>query len=164
MSRSRHGIVSAEAGEDARAVQASLAAAPQELRRLLDDTAADQLSGAWYDELSKRPAISRAQSTFVLADSAALPVSAGLKVSTGERRESLGRIYEFGTNDREKRSPVRGSRRRRAHFRHTRRQLPPRKPGGYIAYPAANALGVRVFAMWSQLIRKVLHDATEGSL
>lgn len=163
MSRSRHGIISAQAGEDLRAVQSALTKAPAELRRLLDDTAAQQLSGAWFDELSKRPA-SPQQQKFVLADSAALPMSGGLRVSTGERRESLGRIFEFGTKDRNTVTVIRGSSKRRAHSRHASRQVPQRKPGGYIAYPAANALGKRVFAMWGQLIRKVLHDATEGSL
>jgi len=163
MSSSRHGIVSAQAGDDARAVAQSLTRAPAELRRLLDDTAAQQLSGAWFEELSRRPA-SPQQAKFVLADSAAMPMSAALRVSTGEPRESLGRIFEFGTNNRDSVTAVRGTSKRRAHTRHAARQLPRRRPGGYIAYPAANKLGSRVFAMWAQLIRKVLHDATEGGL
>lgn len=165
---SRHGIVSAEAAEDLRAVQASLQAAPAELQRLLHDTAGDQLSGAWHDELGKQPTLNAAQSKFVLKDAEALPTATGLTVSTGETREDLGRIYEFGTKDREKTTTYfrRGSPKRRAGMvtRRTRRQLPDRKAGGHIAYPAANKLGTRVFAMWGQLINKVLHDATEGNL
>lgn len=159
---SRHGIVSAEAADDLRAVSRAIEAAPEELQRLLAATASEQLSSAWLDELGARPATG-AQQKFVLAGARALPFANGLRVETGDGE--LARVFEFGTNDRDhvttyrRRSPKGRSHRV---TRHTRRQIPPRKAGGYIAYPAANKLGVRVFAMWAQLIRKVTHDWMEG--
>jgi hypothetical protein len=165
--RSRHGIVSAEAATDLLAVTQAVTAAPAELGRLLAATAASQLSGAWADELGKRPA-SAAQRKFVLAGARAIPNANGLRVETGDDfgiNAPMSRIYEFGTNDRDKLTTYRRrSPKGRAHYvtRHTRRQLPARRAGGYIAYPAANALGTRAFAMWAQIIRKVTHDWMEG--
>ncbi|WP_157001431.1 hypothetical protein [Agromyces laixinhei] len=162
---SRHGIVSAEAADDLRAVKSAVAAAPAELQRLLADTAADQLSAAWGEELAKRPA-SRAQQFFVLYGARALPFADGLRVETGDETDpGLTRAYEFGTKDREKVTTYRRrSPKGRVHSvtRHTRRQLPQRRAGGYIAYPAANKLGARVFNMWAELVHKVTHDWMEG--
>lgn len=160
---SRHGIVGAEAAADLRAVRRAVAEAPAELERLLTATAGQQLSGAWREELAKRPA-SRPQRKFVLAGAEARPGAASLSVTTGDGE--MARIYEFGTNNREttttyrRRNPRTG----RASFvtRRTRRQIPQRRAGGYIAYPAANALGSRVFRMWVQLAHKVTHDWMEG--
>lgn len=162
MARGRHGIVSAEAAEDFRAVLSRLEAAPADMQQLLASTAADQLSAAWGEELEKQPATPQ-QRKFVLTDSAAEPNVAGLRVRTGWVDEWAA--FEFGTNDRErfgqyKRRNKSGS--RTTVIRRTRRQLPPRKPGGYIAYPAANKLGVRVFNMWAELLRKVTGDAFDG--
>lgn len=167
---SRHGIVSAEAADDLRGVQRALDAAPAELRRLLDATAAEQLSGAWFDELSKQPA-TPAQAKFVLAEASAIPNAAGLTVTTGDDwgiDAPMARIYEFGTKDQEKVTTYkrRNPRTGRSSYvtRHTRRQLPARRAGGYIAYPAANKLGARVFAMWAQIVSKVAHDSMEGKI
>ena len=162
MARSRHGIVSAEAAEDFRGVQRAIDAAPDELARLLSATAADQLSGAWADELAKRPA-TPAQRRFVLAGARTIPHAGGLRAETGDGE--LARVFEFGTNNRETYTTYRRrSPKGRTHSvtRRTRRQIPPRRAGGYIAYPAANRLGTRAFAMWAQLIRKVTHDWMEG--
>jgi len=158
----RHGIVSAEAAADLRAVRRAIDAAPEELQRLLGATAAEQLSGAWHDELEKRPA-TPAQRKFVLAGAVAIPFANGLRVETGDGE--LARVYEFGTKDQDKRTTYRRrSPKGRSHTvtRRTRRQIPPRRPAGYIAYPAANALGARAFSMWAQLIRKVTYDWMEG--
>lgn len=159
---SRHGIVSAEAAADLRAVQRAIAAAPAELDRLLADTAAEQLSSAWTEELAKRPA-SGPQRKFVLAGARAIPFADGLRVETGEGE--LARVFEFGTNDREQYTTYRRrSPKGRTHSvtRRTRRQVPPRRAGGYIAYPAANRVGARVFNMWAELVHKVTHDWMEG--
>lgn len=165
---SRHGIVSAEAAADLRAVRRAVAAAPAELERLLTATAAEQLSGAWREELDKRPATA-AQRKFVLAEASAIPGSASLTVTTGDDwglNPPMPRIYEFGTNDREKkttykrRDPRTG--RSSTVTRRTRRQLPQRRAGGYIVYPAANKLGARAMRMWAQLAVKVTHDWMEG--
>lgn len=160
---SRHGIVSAEASEDLVAVQTRLAAAPATLQQLLDATASEQLSRAWGEELDRADA-TPAQDKFVTAGAAADPTSAGLIVRTGH--PDLWAPFEFGTNDQEKTTTYyrRGNPNRSAGMvtRRTRRQLPPRKPSGYVAYPAANRLGTRVFKMWRELIQKVIGDAFDG--
>ena len=159
---SRHGIVSAEAAEDFRAVRRAIDAAPDNLRRLLAATGAEQLSGAWRDELSKRPA-TPAQQKFILTGARTIPHAGGLRVETGDGE--LARVFEFGTNDRDRFTTYRRrSPKGRPHSvtRRTRRQIPQRRAGGYIAYPAANALGARAFSMWAQLIRKVTHEWMEG--
>lgn len=161
---SRHGIVSAEAAADLRAVNRAVAAAPAELRRLLDATAAEQLSAGWQEELSRFDA-TPAQRKFVLAGAEARPGPASLNVTTG--RGELARVFEFGTDDRERFTTYRRrGRNGRSHSvtRRTRRQVPPRRAGGYIAYPAANRLGARVFQMWGELIHKVTHDWMEGKI
>lgn len=161
--RSRHGIVSAEAAADLDAVQRAVSAAPAELERLIAATSAQQLSGAWREELTKRPA-SGPQRKFVLAGAQAIPFAAGLTVTTGDGE--LARVFEFGTKDRERRATYtrRHPKSGRAHSvtRRTRRQLPQRRAQGHIAYPAANATGARVFRMWVQLVHKVTHDWMEG--
>ncbi|UOE43745.1 hypothetical protein [Agromyces larvae] len=168
--RSRHGIVSAEAAADLQAVTRAVRAAPAELARLLDATAREQLSGVWGEELGKRPA-SGAQQKFVLAEAEAIPNAAGLTVTTGDdwgHNAPLPRIYEFGTKNRDKTTTYRrripGTRRTTSVTRRTRRQLPERRAQGWIAYPAANATGARVFRMWAQLVHKVTHDWMEGKL
>lgn len=165
---SRHGIVSAEAASDLRAVRRAVAAAPAELERLLTATAAEQLSGAWREELAKRPA-SGAQQKFVLTGAEAIPGPASLAVTTGDSGgldPRLPRIYEFGTKDREKEATYkrRDPRTGRSSFvtRRTRRQLPQRRAGGYIAYPSANKVGARAMRMWAQVAVKVTHDWMEG--
>lgn len=159
---SRHGIVSAEASEDLRAVQTRLQAAPDELRTLLTATAADQLSRAWGEELDKQPATPQ-QKHWILWGTTATPSAAGLYVRTGDW---LWPAFEFGTKDRDKRTTYfrRGGPQRRAGTvtRRTRRQLPEHKKSGHVAYPAANKLGTRVFHMWAELIRKVAGDAFDG--
>lgn len=166
--RARHGIVSAKAADDLRAVQRAVAAAPAELERLLADTASTQLSAGWIEELDRRQATAP-QRKFVLAGAAALPNATGLRVTTGDNGGTghpMARIYEFGTKDREVKSTymrrIPGTGRRSQVTRRTRRQLPARKPSGYIAYPAANKLGGRVFNMWVELVHKVTHDWMEG--
>ena len=161
---SRHGIVSAEAASDLRAVTRAVASAPQELQRLIGATAGDQLSGAWLDELAKRPATAP-QRKFILADARAVPFASGLRVETGDGE--LARVFEFGTNNQDATNTYYRRRNQRTGrggmvTRRTRRQIPTRRAGGYIAYPAANAFGTRAFSMWAQLIRKVTHDWMEG--
>lgn len=159
---SRHGIVSAEAADDLKQVQAALADAPDELKRLIGDTARSQLTGAWRQELTKRPA-SRAQKRFVTSGAVASPFASGLTVRTGDPK--LVKAYEFGTNDREKKSTYRSTSRRGRSYqvtRRTRRQLPTRRAGGWIAYPAANSLGTRVFAMWAQITLLATARAARG--
>ena len=159
---SRHGIVSAEAAADLRAVRRAMDAAPAVLQRLLNATAAEQLSAGWQEELSQFQA-TPAQQKFVLADAEALPGPASLRVGAG--RGILARVFEFGTNDREKYTTYqRQGRSGRTHSvtRRASRQVPQRKAGGYIVYPAANRLGTRVFQMWGELIHKVTHDWMEG--
>lgn len=158
---SRHGIVSAEAAEDLRAVQSRLEAAPEDLRRLLHDTAAEQLTRAWSDELDKRPATPQ-QRKFVLDNPSATPHALGLWVATGHPQ--LWPPFEFGTNDRESKTTyvMRAGTKRVRVTRRTRRQLPVRRAAGYIAYPAANSLGTRAFNMWAELLRKVTGDAFDG--
>lgn len=160
---SRHGIVSAAAAEDFRAVQARLAAAPDTLRGLIDATAADQLSRAWGEELDKSNP-TPVQRHFILDGTSASPANSGLWVRTGD--PEAWPAFEFGTLDQEHRttyyrSPTK-NRRGGSVTRRTRRQVPPRKPGGYVAYPAANRLGSRVFNMWAELITKVVGDAFDG--
>jgi hypothetical protein len=160
----RHGFVSAAAADDLRRVQAALTAAPAELRGLLADTASSQLSAAWGQELDRVSPFSAAQEKFVKAGAEARPFGSGLTVITGEPRDDLGRKFEFGTNNREAYSTY--ARRRNGKTesvtRRTRRALPPRALGGYIAYPAARKLGSRVFNMWAELIYKVTAEAAEG--
>ncbi len=160
---SRHGIVSAEAGADLRAATRALDRAPQKLQELIMATAREQLGNAWFEELAASGG-SRAQQAFISRDASVIPFRSGLIVGAGN--DMLTKPYEFGTNDREKQTTYqrRNSSGNGTHSvtRHVRRQLPERKPGGYIAYPAANRLGSRVFKMWGSLINKVLHDAFEG--
>lgn len=160
---SRHGIVSAEAAEDLVAVQTRLAAAPAKLQQLLEATASEQLSRAWGEELDRAPA-TPAQDEFITVGASAQPSAGGLTVRTGH--PDLWAPFEFGTNDRERKTTYyrRGNSNRSAGMvtRRTSRQLPPRKAGGYVAYPAANRLGTRVFKMWRELIQKVIGDAWDG--
>lgn len=160
---SRHGIVSAEAAEDLVAVRTRLDAAPARLRQLLDATAAEQLSRAWDEELDRGEA-TPAQDEFIRTGAVADPIAGGLIARTGH--PDLWAPFEFGTNDREKTTTYyrSGTAKRQGGTvtRRTRRQLPPRKPGGYVAYPAGNRLGTRVFKMWRELIQKVIGDAFDG--
>lgn len=160
---SRHGIVSAKAGEDCRAASRALATAPARLRALIDDTSRQQLTGAWGEEL-RRGGGSKAQQKFVSNPHAVIPGSNSLFAGTGD--DILTRPYEFGSDDREEytdydRRNLKGGGTHRVR-RRTKRQLPPRRAGGHIAYPAANRLGSRVFKMWGALINKVMHDSWEG--
>lgn len=162
----RHGIVAAEAAANMRAALASMSRVPAEVRRLIHDTAADQLSRAWGEELDKRPAFNAAQEKFVKHGHEALPSASGLWLYTGHG--SLARPFEFGTNNREAtkryKAPIGKNKKRVTVTRRTRRQIPPRKADGWIAYPAARASGRRVMAMWAQIAHKVTHDWMEGKL
>lgn len=160
---SRHGIVSAEAAQDLRAASRALDRAPAKLRALIDATSRQQLTGAWGEELQAGGG-SRAQQKFVAAPHSVIPGNSSLFVGTGD--SILTKPYEFGTDDREAfheydRRNVSGGGTHRVR-RRTRRQLPERRRGGWLAYPAANRLGSRVFKMWGALINKVMHDAYEG--
>lgn len=156
---SRRGIVSAEAGKDLIAATAAINRAPAEIRRLIADTSRSQLSGAWAQELDKRPAFNGAQEKFVREGSRAIPFGSGITVRTGN--PSFSRPFEFGTVNREfertyvKKDGTKVTRR-------TRRQMPERRKAGWIAYPAANALGARAMRMWAQIAVKVTHDWMEG--
>ena len=160
---SRHGIVSAEAGADLRAAMRALDRAPEKLQELIAATSREQLGNAWFEELAASGG-TRPQQAFITRDASVIPIRSGLIVGAGN--DLLTKPYEFGTNDRDAKTTY--DRRNRSGngthsvTRRTRRQLPERKAGGYVAYPAANRLGSRVFKMWGSLINKVLHDAFEG--
>lgn len=153
----RHGIVSAEASADLRAAMRGLDRAPHQLRALIMDTSRAQLSGAWTQELGASPA-TRPQQRFITGGAHTIPMSNGLIARTGNHM--LTRAYEFGVNNRDEYTQY--TRQGATVRRRTKRQLPARNAGGWVAYPAANRLGSRVFKMWGALINKVLHDAYEG--
>lgn len=160
---SRHGIVSAEADADLRAASRALARATPKLRQLIDATGRQQMTAAWGEEL-RAAGGSKAQRKFVAAPHSVIPGNSSLYVGTGD--DPLTKPYEFGANDRETyreydrrnlKNP--GTHRVR---RRTKRQLPERRAGGWLAYPSANRFGSRAFKMWGSLIQKVTHDAWEG--
>ena len=106
---------------------------------------------------------SRAQRRFVAQPHSVIPGMTSLLAGTGN--DELTKPYEFGSNTRDefttytRRSKTGGTHRV---TRRTKRQLPESKLSGWVAYPAANRLGSRVFSMWGALINKVTHDALEG--
>lgn len=160
---SRHGIVSAEAGQDLRAASRALATAGAKLRSLIDATSRQQMSAAWGEELEAGGG-TKAQRKFVAQPHAVIPGNNSLFAGTGD--SILTKPYEFGTDDRDAyseydRSNIKNSGTHRVR-RRTKRQLPERRAGGHLAIPAANRLGSRVFRMWGALINKVMHDAYEG--
>lgn len=161
----RHGIVSAEAGADLRAAVRALDRAPQKLQGLIDATSREQLGAAWFEELAASGG-TKPQEAFITRSASVVPMRTGLLVGAGD--SILTKPYEFGTNDREVKNTYQranpSGNGKHTVTRRTRRQLPERKLGGYVAYPAANRLGSRVFKMWGALINKVLHDAFEGSI
>lgn len=160
---SRHGIVSAEAGGDLRAASRAFDSASSRLQTLIQATGRQQLTGAWGEELRVGGG-SRAQQMFVTQPHSVIPFANSVVAGTGD--SELTRPYEFGANDRDEYAEY--TRRNRnndgSHTvrRRTKRQLPERKPGGWLAYPAANRFGSRVFKMWGALINKVIHDTYEG--
>lgn len=137
--------------------------APAELRKLIADTSRSQLGAAWAEELAAGGGTA-AQRRFVADDNTVIPHSNGLIVKTGG--SILTMPYEFGTDagetfTRYTRTNPSGSGSHQVN-RRTKRQLPARRAGGWLAFPAANRLGSRVFKMWGALINKVAHDALEG--
>lgn len=159
----RHGIVSAEADSDLRAASRALGRVPQKLRALIDATGRQQLTGAWGEEL-RAGGGSRAQQKFVATPHSVIPGNSSIFAGTGD--DELTKPYEFGASNRDAVSEYtrRNTKSAGTHTvrRRTRRQLPERRAGGWLAYPAANRFGSRVFKMWGSLINKVTHDAWEG--
>lgn len=159
MARSRHGIVSAAAASDLTAAMAAVAEAPAEVRRLIRDTARQQLTPAWGQELAKRPAYNDAQEKFVTEGHVAEPFNSGIALRTGSA--TLSKSFEFGTKDQNFTRTLR-TRGGKSFTRHTRRQMPPFRKSGWIAWPAANKFGNRAMRMWAQIAVKVTHDWMEG--
>lgn len=87
----------------------------------------------------------------------------GEQLSGGGIASDLARPWEFGTVNHAPR-PVRrknlklGS----VYYRDTTAQIPPRRRGGWVFYPAAGDLSKRAVPLYVQVAVKVLADALEG--
>lgn len=86
------------------------------------------------------------------------------KLSGGARTSDLVRQYEFGTNARDYRTKYyRRSKNGGKHTvtRATRRQLPARRSGGWVAYPAAKRALPRITSLTVQTITRQIYEAAE---
>jgi hypothetical protein len=88
----------------------------------------------------------------------------GESLSGGGTASQLARAFEFGTNDRGRKRPVRrrdlriGS----TYFRNTTAQLPPRRRKGWVFYPAMARLSKRAIPLYVQVAVLTLANALEG--
>lgn len=171
--REYSGIVSPESTADLLAVRDAFLGYGPEVQKRMESAGHEQLTGAWTQELDKRPGINAQQASIVKAYPAVGVSGPTVIAQTGgtgpvSRRSGndlgkLTRQFEFGA-DREAFRPVRtrGLNGKNS-VRRTRRQLPGISSTGYIAYPAAGAWSKRVYAMYLAVAVLVAHEAVEAS-
>lgn len=160
---------------DDRALHAAVLAfkaADRDLRKQINAATRDKFNEPWRSGITGRTRTTLERK--VLAPGAR--VAAGnppeFRAAASRRALSGGLVpdtdwpmIEFGTNDREKTKTYRRRGRSGGTFevkrRHTRRQLPRRRPRGPVFNTLAD-MQHRVPRLWAQLIVKVYADAAEG--
>jgi hypothetical protein len=88
----------------------------------------------------------------------------GRKLSGGLDPKIDWHVVEFGA-DRDSVTGYEATSPRGTRFpvkRHTRRQLRPRNPKGYVVYPAAAEAIPRIASLWVQTVVRTLHEIVEG--
>lgn len=165
--------ISANSSREVRATVQAMKLFPTELRRVIRLYTKSELGSAWLEELEK-PAASKIQKR-VLVRTARVAVSdqnVMLKSATVGRPlgglmskpSDLAQAYEFG-GDRNKVQSYRTRSRKGTSYtvtRHTQRQLPARRRGGYIVYPAAAKFIPRAAKLWVQTTVRTFYDLIEG--
>lgn len=164
--------ISANSSREIRATVQGLKLFPNEYRKWLRGETQKMALPAWNEELGKRSA-SNVQRR-VLVSTARVSVSdqnVMLKSATvgrslngpGSKPSDLAAAEEFG-GDRAKVTTYRTRSSKGKTYnvtRHTQRQLPTRRRGGYVVYPAASEIIPRVASLWVQTFVRTIYEAIE---
>jgi len=155
-----------------KAVSLALRLMDKDLRREINKATRDTMNPEWT-KLVKSAAVSPGEQAVLVPGArvaagnppAARAAASVRKLSGGALPTELANAMEFGTSDREKVTTY--DRRNRktggSHkvTRHTRRQLPVRRPKGYVVYPSFAKLAPRMASLWTQIVVKKTHEAFE---
>lgn len=159
------GIVTGDRGASLQEVTVAFAGVGATARERLNDAAAEQISGAWDQELGSRQPFNAAQAKFVATGPTVELSDRGFVAATGHEN-GLAPNFEFGSLNRDTYTTYR--RRNRSGggkhdvTRRTARQMPPRSQTGWLAYPAGDSLVGRAIRLMQQLVVKTFYDALEG--
>lgn len=143
------------------------------LRKDIDQATREQVTGMWQGELAgnsstimddrvlvKGARVAAGNPPRLIAAASRRPIGAGLVP------DRHGRSFEFGTNDREKKTTYTRRDRRSGGThqvtRRTRRQLPQYTKSGRVVFPAVASTMPRAISLWTQLIFRKFYDAIEG--
>jgi len=162
---------SATSSRTFRAVALALKLIPREVRNDINRTTRAVVNPLWRDAVNSRALTTVSQKVLakgarvapgnpltLIAASSRRPLSGGLVP------DAQARVFEFGTNDRQKVAEYeRSGRRSKAHKvkRHTQRQLPWRNDKGRVIYQAAADVAPRITSLWVQIIVRRIYEAHE---
>jgi hypothetical protein len=155
-----------------KAVSKNFRALPKEFKSNLQKYQRSEASPIWREEMNSRTGYSKLHNTVFRSGTtvkagAYLTLRAGAskrKLSGGATAEELARPLEFGSNRRNK--YTRYSRTSPKGKRHTvtRRagvQMPPRRRGGYVVYPASKPSVKRIASLHVQTITRTIYESLE---
>lgn len=155
-----------------KAVNKTFRALPKDLKNNLRKYQRSEATPIWKEEMASKSGLNElTQAVFKKGNTvkagAVLTLRAGSsnkRLSGGATPAELARPVEFGTTRRDKytkyyRTSPNGN--RHTVTRRTSRQLPPRRRGGYVVYPAANPAISRLTRLHVQTVIKSIYEATE---
>lgn len=147
---------------------------PADLKKNVRMYQRNETKPIWVDEMYQsvsRNAGSTVQRMVFERNNVKTGAAITLQAGTGNKRLSGGattgelvRPFEFGTNARDYRTKYyRTSPKGKKHTvtRATRRQLPTRRSGGWVAYPAAKRAVPRITSLTVQTIMRTIYEAAE---
>lgn len=157
---------SATSSRTFRAVALALKLLPREVRNDINRTTRAETNPMWREAvnaravtptdkkvLAKGARVAPGNPLTLIAASSRRPLSGGLVP------DAQGRVFEFGTADREKVTEY--DRRGHKVRRHTRRQLPRYTDKGRVIYQAAADIAPRITSLWVQIIVRRTYEAHE---
>lgn len=156
------------------ALAAAQRAFPDVLRQRMTAAASRVIVPAIEQEMRARPAPGQVKrmvipGSFAVAGFGGYTAVAGVsreRFSGGGVARELARTWEFGTARRGIKKPVRRKNLRlgSTYYRDTTAQVPPRRRGGWIFYPAMGEVSKRSVPLYVQLAVKTIADSLEGNL
>lgn len=165
-------VPSVESSRQLQAAVLGLRLMDKDLRRDIHKATRDTMNPVWQG-LVKAAAVSPGEEAVLVPGSriaagnppAARAASSSRRLSGGAVAEELRNAMEFGTSDREKVTTYTRRNRRTGGThkvtRHTRRQLPVRRPNGYVVYPSFAKIAPRMASLWTQIVVRKTHEAFE---
>lgn len=156
-----------------KAVSRNFRALPKEFKSNLQKYQRSEANPIWREEMNQRNGYSKLHSSVFKSGTsvkagAYLTLRAGAskrRLRGGATAEELARPLEFGSNRRNKytkysRSSPKGK--RHTVTRRAGRQIPPRRRGGYVVYPASKPAVSRIASLHVATITRTIYEALEG--